>query len=170
MKNGYYNGKYYISASMLAQIMYDKEQVLDRWFKRKPLVRTEQMKQGEAWHEKLGYTNKVLYSRELVLDDGTVVVLFGIPDCCDYGLEELKTVEDYVSSKKLNSARVQVLVYLYLLDLDVGRLVFVSRKTGEIVYCEDVKRDDERLKKIVEEFIYLIEGWKTYMALHGLEG
>lgn len=156
MRTGYIDGKYYISASMLAQFVYDKQQVLDRWYRRNRKSKTKPMKQGNAWHGKLGYNNRKEYNRELILNDNTVV-LFGVPDYCAGCLEELKTIGGkHVPKRKLDYARVQLLVYLHLLDLDIGRLVFVSRKTGDVVYCEDVKRDDEKLKKIINEFIHWV--------------
>ena len=157
MKNGCYGGVYYISASVLGSYVYDRIAGVKKWLKIKG-KQSNEAKQGILWHEKMGYNNKEMFSREMILDDNTVVVLFGVPDSCGEVIEEFKTVGGYrVSKKKLESARVQLMVYLYILDKNEGRVVYMSRRSGNIIYVDNVKRDDELLKDVVKKFISDVE-------------
>jgi len=149
---GWHCGRLYLSATVVAEAVFDVRRAVRRLRGWKPRE-TREMREGRWWHEKLGYTNRRMYTGEMDVD-GVTVVLYGVPDRVDGMVEELKTVRGrHVPGKKLLAGRVQLAVYLFLTGAEVGKLVFVDRETGEEVYSEFVFRDDELVKEYIRKII-----------------
>lgn len=150
---GWKDGKIVIGPHILGRFVIDPREAVDTFYgKKKP--RTREMALGEDIHRKLGYTNEQLFEKEAEVG-GVKVVVRGVPDYIDgERIEELKTVGGkYVSNRYLDAAEVQMLAYLWLTDRPNGEVVVVRRDTLEEVERFHVFRDDERLFKIMGDFV-----------------
>jgi len=154
---GWKDGKLHIGPHLLGRFVIAPREAIDTFFGRKR-PKTKEMKLGEDWHAKLGYTNDQLFEKEFEVD-GKTVVLRGVPDYIDENsVEELKTVgTKYVSERYLTGAEVQMLAYLFLTDRPNGKVRVVDRRTGDTIEEFTVFRDDERLFDIIRRFIREVE-------------
>lgn|GEM_PF-2482129 len=113
-------------------------------------------KLGNYLHNKHGYNNMKRFFKTKVMDidnNEYIVVFEGTPDKIN-PLKELKTCSrtDKNLKKKIEAATIQLYGYIWLTDSEDGTVVFIDRKTEEIIDDILVPRDDDTFFEYVHKF------------------
>ncbi|MEM2660912.1 MAG: hypothetical protein QXS74_06295 [Nitrososphaeria archaeon] len=105
---------------------------------------------GKELHEKYGYNNTKHFFG--LADVNGLIAMEGTPDHIN-PLVEFKTItsENHLE-ETLKAAEKQLLAYMYLLDVDYGKIVVMNMNTEKILVEEEVKRDDTKLFDAIREF------------------